>query len=215
MQSSSCPLCEMVPLAPYCSDRRRDYFQCPRCRLVVVPASQHLSPAEEKAHYDLHENNPADPGYRRFLGRLCEPLLARLPATASGLDFGAGPGPTLSLMFEEAGHAMAIYDLYYSPDESVLAREYDFVTATEVVEHLGRPGVVLERLWSLVKPGGWLGLMTKQVVGPEAFARWHYKNDPTHISFFSRATFEYLGARWGVDPEYPHDDVTLFHKAPL
>ena len=34
---------------------------------------------EEKAQYDLHENDPYDLGYRKFLSRLTDPLLAKLP----------------------------------------------------------------------------------------------------------------------------------------
>jgi len=49
----------------------------------------------------------ADPRYRRFLARLAEPLIAHLPKGARGLDFGCGPGPTLSLMLREAGFACA------------------------------------------------------------------------------------------------------------
>ncbi|WP_461521335.1 class I SAM-dependent methyltransferase [Porticoccus sp.] len=207
-----CPLCAAQTIERYFRDRRRDYRQCGRCQLVFVPSHQHLSAAEEKAHYDLHENDPGDLRYRQFLGRLCEPLLERLQLSASGLDFGAGPGPTLSLMFEEAGHNMAIYDLYYAPDDTVLSGAYDFVTATEVVEHLAHPGEVLNRLWSLVKPGGWLGLMTKLVSNRDAFARWHYKNDPTHICFFSQAAFDYVGQQWGAPPVYLHSDVILYRK---
>ncbi len=207
-----CPLCAAQTIERYFKDRRRGYYQCGRCQLVFVPSYQYLSAAEEKAHYDLHENDPGDLRYRQFLGRLCEPLLERLQSSANGLDFGAGPGPTLSLMFEEAGHNMAIYDLYYAPDDTVLSGAYDFVTATEVVEHLAHPGEVLNRLWSLVKPGGWLGLMTKLVSNRDAFARWHYKNDPTHICFFSQAAFDYVGQQWGAPPVYLHSDVILYRK---
>ena len=209
-----CPLCTAQSIERYFRDRRRDFHQCARCQLVFVLPNQHLTAAEEKAHYDLHENDPADLRYRQFLGRLCDPLLERLKPAAIGLDFGAGPGPTLSVMFEEAGHNMAIYDLYYAPDDTVLSGAYDFVTATEVVEHLAHPGDVMNRLWSLIKPGGWLGLMTKLVSNRDAFARWHYKNDLTHICFFSRETFDYLGRQWGASPVYLHSDV-IFYRKPL
>nr|MBS0021313.1 methyltransferase domain-containing protein [Gammaproteobacteria bacterium] len=84
-------------------------------------------------------------------------------------------------MFAEAGHHMAIYDPYYAADASVLRRSYDFITASEVVEHLYAPGEVLARLFDLLRPGGWLGLMTKLVTDRAAFASWHYKLDPTHV----------------------------------
>ncbi|XKE44361.1 class I SAM-dependent methyltransferase [Halomonas organivorans] len=208
----TCPLCASAEPAPYHRDARRDYLQCRQCDLVFVPSRQRLSPAEEKAVYDHHENSPDDPGYRRFLARLFDPLAARLAPGARGLDFGAGPGPTLSVMFEEAGHPMAIYDPFYAPDERVLTGRYDFITATEVVEHLFAPGRELERLAGLLAPGGWLGLMTKRVRSAEAFAGWHYILDPTHVCFFSEATFRWLAERLDMAVTFPADDVVLLQR---
>lgn len=193
-------------------DRRRAFFQCLRCQLVFVPAQFHLSREAEKAQYDLHQNNPEDLGYRQFLSRLYTPLNARLAKGSRGLDFGCGPGPTLSRMFIESGHEVSIYDPYYAPCKEVLTGSYDFVTASEVVEHLASPGDVLFRLWALVCPGGWLGLMTKIIPDIRAFSLWHYKNDPTHITFYSRETFRWLAATWGVGLELIGEDVILMRK---
>ena len=146
------------------------------------------------------------------MSRLADPLLDEIAPNSFGLDFGSGPGPTLSLMFEERGHRVAIYDPYYAPDELALDDDYDFITSTEVVEHLAAPGRELDRLWALLRPGGYLGLMTKQVTDRESFGRWHYKDDPTHISFFSNHSFQYLGARWGSAPTFIGADVILFRK---
>ena len=210
---SVCPLCNGKSIDDFFSDEKRDYLQCTQCGLVFVPDDQHLLPEEEKAHYDLHQNNPDDEGYRQFLNRLAEPLIAQLKPGMSGLDFGSGPGPTLSVMLEEAGFEMAIYDIFYADDDrSVLQGDYDFITTTEVVEHLSQPGEILEQLWARIKPGGWLGVMTKMVLDKEAFSRWHYKNDLTHISYFSRGTFDYLGQSWNASVQYPADDVVLMQK---
>jgi len=180
---------------------------------VFVPQQFHLSPGDEREVYDQHRNSPDDPGYRQFLSRLADPLLERLAPNSCGLDFGSGPGPTLSVMLAEQGHRMTLYDLYYAPNEEALADRYDFVTSTEVVEHLAAPGRELMRLWALLKPGGWLGIMTKLVSDQGAFGSWHYKNDPTHISFFSAETFEHLAQRWGTRAEFLGKDVILMNKA--
>ena len=42
-------------------------------------------------------------------------------------------------MFEEMGHTVALYDYFYANDPFVLHHLYDFITATEVVEHLHNP----------------------------------------------------------------------------
>lgn len=209
---SVCPLCGTAGSALFWRDRRRDYYRCACCRLVFVPPGQWLTAVEEKAEYDLHRNTPDDPAYRRFLARLFEPLQARLPAGSRGLDFGCGPGPALSVMFGEAGHSMVVFDCFYAPDRSVLQQRYDFITATEVVEHLHRPGEELRALWDRLRPGGVLGLMTKLVLDREAFSRWHYKNDPTHVCFFSRETFAWLAGELGAGLEIPGQDVILLSR---
>lgn len=205
-------MCNASDARSFHQDKRREYCQCPNCHLVFVLPEHHLPAAQEKAEYDLHENRPDDPNYRRFLRRLFDPMLQRVKPGSRGLDFGSGPGPTLSLMFTEAGHAMSIYDPFYAPDRSVLESQYDFITATEVVEHLHCPQRELDRLWSCLKPGGTLGIMTKLVLDQEAFKRWHYKNDLTHVCFFSRPCFNWLSAEWQAELLFAAPDVILLGK---
>jgi len=212
-QPLSCPLCDAPDAVAYHRDARRDYLQCQVCTLVFVPPHQHLDADAERAVYDQHQNSPQDAGYRRFLSRLQAPLLARLTPGAEGLDVGSGPGPTLSVMFEEAGHPMAIFDPYYAPDPAPLSRSFDFITATEVVEHMAAPGDELIRLAGLLRPGGWLGLMTKRAGDREAFAGWHYILDPTHVCFFSEASFSWLAERLAMDVTFPDHDVVLLRRS--
>ena len=212
-QSPCCPLCQATSVEEYWSDAKRDYYQCNLCQLVFVASWQHLSREQEKAHYDLHQNSPNDYRYRQFLSRLADPLMVGLEAGAKGLDFGSGPGPTLSVMLEEAGFSVNIYDIFYANNALVLQLEYSFITATEVVEHLSQPGEVLENLWSKIKPGGYLGLMTKLVTDKDAFSRWHYKNDPTHIRFYSIKTFQWLAISFNWTLEVIDKDVIFFTKS--
>ncbi|MDA1161633.1 MAG: class I SAM-dependent methyltransferase [Planctomycetota bacterium] len=212
MNNTSCPLCSSREFVDFHKDDSRQYLRCEICRLIFVPREYHLSSTDEKSHYDQHENSPDDPGYRRFLGRLFEPMNGRVTAGSRGLDFGSGPGPTLSVMFEEVGHDVSIYDPFYAPDDTLLDRQYDFVTASEVVEHLCNPSEDLHRIWNCVKPGGLLGIMTKQALDQASFPKWHYKNDPTHVSFFSRHTFSWLAAIWSAELTLLGSDVILLAK---
>lgn len=208
-----CPLCAAGDCASFHRDSRREYLRCRRCALVFVPPAYRLGAVAERAEYDLHRNHVDDPGYRRFLARLAEPLLARLPPASQGLDFGCGPGPALAAMLAEAGHRVALYDPFYAPDTGVLTGPYDFITATEVVEHLHRPGEELSCLWAMLAPGGVLGVMTKLVRDREAFAGWHYKNDPTHVCFFSDATWQWWAEQVGAVLDRFGADVILLGKA--
>jgi len=187
-------------------------MQCPRCSLIFVPEKYHLHPDEEKATYDLHENTPDDPGYRKFLSRLTTPLLAFLCPGQKGLDFGCGPGPALAAMLTEQGYEMDLYDPFYHDDSSVLDKQYDFICTTEVVEHLRNPEPEFERLFSMLRPGGVLGIMTKLAAGRERFANWHYIRDLTHICFYGQATFEYLAGKYGAELTCVGNDVILLCK---
>lgn len=206
----SCPLCLGDKVKLFHKDKKRTYFQCDNCFLVFVPEIFHISSKEEKAEYDLHENNIFDSGYRRFLSRLSDPLLRRLETGKKGLDFGCGPGPALAAMMKEAGHSVDLYDIFYHRDESVFDNKYNFITATEVVEHLRSPQLVFDQLFLMLKSGGFLGIMTKMVKDYEAFSKWHYIHDPTHICFFSRETFKFLAVKYSAEVEFIGNDVIIF-----
>lgn len=207
-----CPLCSSQANS-FGADSRRHYLKCGQCQLIFVPPSEYLDSDSEKAEYDLHNNDVDDPGYRKFLSRLCDPVSLAVPAGAVGLEFGCGPGPALAIMLRERGYRIDLYDIFYHPDESVFDKPFDFITATEVVEHLHRPRDVLLRLWRSLKPGGVLGLMTKLATDRAAFARWHYKNDLTHVCFFSRPTFEWLAQDLKAELEIIGSDVILLRKS--
>lgn len=172
----------------------------------------HLTRVAEHAHYRLHENHPDDPGYRRFLSKLADPLMARLKPGSCGLDYGCGPGPALAAMLVEAGHDTALYDPLFAPDRRVLEGRYDFVACTETAEHFHDPWTEFDTLAGLLKPGGWLAVMTCFQLDDAAFSRWHYRLDPTHVVFYREATLRYLAARLGLEIEVPVKDVALMRK---
>ncbi len=210
--SECCSVCESRTLAPFMEVEGKLYLRCGTCQATLMAPGFYLSEQEERAVYQLHDNQPEDPGYRKFLSKLVGPLLAKLSPGAHGLDFGCGPGPALASMFEEAGHPMSVYDPFFRPEREVLNQTYDFVTCTEVVEHLHQPAQVFRQLDALVKPGGWLGIMTCFQNADDRFATWHYRRDPTHVVFYREETFAWLAAHFGWELEVPRKDVALFRK---
>ena len=211
-KNNPCPLCRAFGTKFFFNDKFRSYYQCNICSLIFVPTSQRLTSKEEKIRYDLHKNYPEDPNYRNFLSRIFNPMQKLIAPGSKGLDFGSGPGPTLSLMFEEAGHTMSIYDYFYANNLSVFDNQYDFITASEVFEHLFDPKNEFNRLWNCLKQDGYLGIMTKLALDKDAFARWHYKNDPTHVCFFTKHTFEWLAEKMQAELTFADKDVVIFNK---
>ena len=81
-----------------------------------------------------------------------------------------------------------------------------------MAEHFRQPLEEFERLWSLLRPGGILGLMTRLREAGQDFAGWYYKKDPTHICFYSRTSFAWLARQFGARLELHGADVILLHR---
>jgi hypothetical protein len=54
--------------------------------------------------------------------------------------------------------------------------------------------------------------MTKPPPAVGEFKNWHYRRKPTHIGFYSRATFEYITAHWPATRVFGGMDVVLLRK---
>ena len=188
------------------------YLECSRCGLYFANPEERIPPEEEKLRYLPHENNPDDPDYRAFLNQLFEPLNQRLPPNRHGLDYGSGPGPTLHLMFEDTGHKMDIYDPFFADNPEVLEKTYDFITCTETAEHFYHPGREFQNLWTMLKPGGLLGIMTWLLSDAIDFKTWHYRRDETHVAFYQKKTFEWLADRLNANLDILSDRVIILEK---
>jgi len=192
---------------------RRVYRKCSCCHLIFLLPEFRLKPQEEKARYDLHQNDPDDPGYVRFLRRLADPLCLKLEPGFRGLDFGCGPSPVLSMILKAAGCSVDHYDPYYFPDEDVLKNRFDFVACSEVIEHFYAPRESFLLLDGLLKSErSYLGIMTEVRLPQASFRDWWYHRDPAHVCFYQKETFEWLGAWRGWRLEFPQRNVVVFSK---
>jgi len=212
MSLEICPMCKSSGVALFYKDEHGTHYRCEVCKLISSDPADLPSPEDEIARYDQHENHPGDPDYRAFLSQLFDPLESLLEPNSKGLDFGSGPGPTLSVMFEEKGHIVNLYDPFYAYNPAVFDEKYDFIVSTETFEHLHHPGKEVYRLWSCLKPGGYLGIMTKMAGDRENFADWHYKKDLTHVTFFSEETFKWMAEHYGASLAIPNERVAILQK---
>ena len=210
--TTQCPLCGAGGAGAIKTNDARRYFQCAQCALVYLHPEHRLSRADERARYELHENDPADRDYVGFLRRLADPLMDRLQPGACGLDFGCGPAPVLSALLTSAGFPCAHYDPFFAPNEALLGARYDYVTCSEVVEHAHDPAEMFATLHRLLRPGGVLGVMTRFYPAGTAFADWWYRRDPTHVCFYDEATMRWIAERHGWRVDFPRADVALFTK---
>jgi cyclopropane fatty-acyl-phospholipid synthase-like methyltransferase len=92
------------------------------------------------------------------------------------------------------GFHLLTYDPYYQPDKSILKKSYNYIVSCEVVEHFNKPQETFLLLKQLLKPKGKLYIKTDILyyVNRMYFEKWGYRNDPTHVFFYTPKTFEYI-----------------------
>lgn len=165
--------------------------------------------------------------YYAFVRRDIEPLLPAVSGRV--LEVGCGGGGTLAWL-KESGRATSTVGIELSPDAAAIARtrvdevhcgdadellaglaesSFDLVLCLDVLEHLVDPWATLNRVRSLVRPGGRVitslpNIRHHSVLLPLLFSgRWEYRDagilDRTHLRFFSRqgiaAMFRHAGLR--------------------
>jgi hypothetical protein len=153
----NCPLCLSDTCRVYFEEKShlgyRKFWCCEACGVIFLDPALRMNQAEAKKRYDFHRNSPEDPHYRAFLSRLLDPLQKYLPPGACGLDYGCGPGPAIRFIMQARGLEVSNFDPIYFPNEELLDAQYDFITCTEVLEHLGNPRAVFQKLHGMLKAG--------------------------------------------------------------
>lgn len=210
----TCPVCRSHATYRLVEVDGCAYWRCRPCLASFLDPRHRPTPAAEKAEYDRHQNAIDDPRYREFLKPAAEALSEHLQPGSDILDYGCGPGPALAAMLSEQGHQVSLFDPFYRPESSVLQRDYDAITCTEVVEHFHDPASEFQRLHALLRPGGWLVVMTRFQTEDSRFAGWHYRRDPTHVVFYRPETLEQIGRRLGWAVECRPPQLALMRKLP-
>ncbi len=185
-----CPLCGKE-VTHQLQGKKRSFRHCLTCDLIFVPPAEHPTPEEEIQRYRQHNNSVDNPGYVSLLSEVLNLVQRFGPAEGSLLDYGCGHEPVFVGMCKEAGYEAFGYDPYFQK-ELPNSSKFDIITSVEVFEHFRTPASEIQRLISLLKPGGMLAIRTLLHHGEGDFICWWYAVDNTHISFYSRQTFLWI-----------------------
>jgi SAM-dependent methyltransferase len=188
--SVHCPLCNGIENKAIEGVTQRIFLQCAHCFLIFSEPQFFISADEEKSRYALHNNSITDKGYVNFLNQAITPSLAYINESMKGLDYGCGPGPTLSLLLNQRNIECDNYDPFFFAE--IKKSSYDFIFATECFEHFHRPLKQLQHIDTLLKPKGILSVLTDRWENEKHFANWYYTKDPTHVCFYHEKTFDFI-----------------------
>ncbi len=186
----SCPLC--LTHAEYFYKDIQKYCRCPTCHGIFVIFEDLPDKNREKERYKLHDDNAEDAGYRKFVSPITANIEKDFSTEAKGLDFGAGTSQIITKVMQEKGYDIIPYDPYFHPDTELLKKRYDYIASCEVIEHFYHPAKEFALLKSMLKKDAKLYLMTDIYDENVEFSSWYYKNDPTHVFFYTKKTFEWI-----------------------
>lgn len=191
-----CPLCLAAYLIEYKTIEDIAYLTCTNCKSVVKHFEHYPTLEAEKKRYLLHNNDIRNKGYQAFVQPIVQHILKSKPTASIGLDFGAGTGPVITEILKAEGYTISLYDPFFYPDKEVLDSTYDFIICCEVIEHFHSPNNEFKLLRKLLKPGGTLLCMTHLLPKGDNFGGWYYKNDPTHVIFYSQDNLKWIQANF-------------------
>ena len=209
-----CTICGSEAIKSTQTADQKTYWSCSLCKGKFLDKGYLLKSYDEKERYLEHNNEINDPEYRSFLAKLTTPLKEKLLPGSMGLDFGCGHGPALADMLNKDGFKVLLYDPFFYPDTSVLSQQYDFITCTETAEHFHDPIKEFNKLDNLLKPGGWLGVMTCFLTTDDMFENWYYRRDPTHVTFYAEKTFQVIASQRNWICEVQSKNIALLKKLP-
>lgn len=196
LEHSVCKLCQHK-VEKYCEffKQPQSFYLCSNCRAIYRDSTTFLNAKSEKERYCTHNNDVLDVRYQKFVSPLTEAVDKDFSQTAMGLDYGCGTGPVATFLLKNKGYNMTLYDPFFYPDTTYTKNLYDFIICCEVMEHFHKPKDEFQKLKSLLKPHGKLYCKTKMLTDDfsvEEFKKWHYKNDPTHVFFYSPKTLKVI-----------------------
>jgi len=176
------------------------YYTCSNCEYISKSPEYYQELSTQQERYNLHQNDESDAGYQAYFQRFLDFTLPLVGKPKSVLDFGCGATSLLCKMLEKEGMVCDYFDPIYHPDTLNENKKYELIVSTEVFEHLHQPREVFENLLERLEEGGHLALQTQfHPNDREAFQKWYYHHDPTHIVFFTLRTFEVLCKIYGCE----------------
>ena len=223
MTEKKCLFCGNTPIESKIIDHN-EYHRCLTCFGIYIDPRHRMDQFSEKERYELHDNSIQNAGYRTYLEKfidsvMCFSAIQGWITSISDLqvrimDYGSGPEPALVQLLSEKGYEARGWDPFFAPDTPGFKDGAHIVTCLEVAEHFSNPLESFSMIAKHLCPGGFLALGTHllPVVSQgapldgktgiqsdwDAFKNWWYRQDPTHISFYTLESLRLVAAQAGL-----------------
>lgn len=196
VNKNTCPLCSSQGSVFY-DKKNLLYYQCNNCSGIFLDKKHWLNASDEKERYLEHNNNVEDKMYQKFVSPITLAILNEFTKYHSGLDFGAGTCPVISMVLRDKNYQIKEYDPFFHDFPELLKDSYDYIAICEVVEHFHNPYFEFGRLFKMLNKNGKIYCMTHLYDSTITFHNWYYMNDITHVFIYQKETMEWIKNEFG------------------
>ena len=218
-QAAGCAVCGADRPEPFADKDGYDFVRCAECGFVYL--SPMPSDAELAALYNADGTAAGYDAKRRSRSRRAHMKLARFFPYAwrkEALDLGCGGGLMVAALGRIARRAVGL-DIAREavaaaraefPQHDFIAADYraadlpdetfDFVHASEIIEHVNDLDAFMDFVARVVRPGGHVYVTTPDIGHPKVPAEirdWDVFAPPRHVQFFDERTLSRLFERHG------------------
>lgn len=186
--------------------KKRLYQECRCCKSIATVKESFETKDSQKRRYEQHHNSLSDDGYRAFLENFIQPVLKEINHIHCEkiIDYGSGPEPALCELLRIYANEGTVlpalceirgWDPFFAPDTPFFETGADLATCLEVAEHFEKPLEDMKKLACAVHSGGYVAIGTMLIpegcfsecdgVAPDAFKKWWYRSDSTHVAFYT------------------------------
>lgn len=225
MNQEKCPLCQSSDFTKYWAFHGYRLSRCLRCFFVWDPFPQDNVLSQYEKNYYVNDNPKG--GYANYfegmrINRKTFASRLRRISRKTGyksdlLDVGSALGDCLveaqklkwsRISGIEPSHYAAAFarDRGFKVINGILSKKsfksnsFNIVTSQDVLEHIGDPLPHLDQIFRVLKPQGWLFLVTPDIGGVWHFflrSLWYHYKPGEHISYFSKSNLKKSLAKAG------------------
>lgn len=191
-----CPLCGGEKYF-YIRYQKRSYYKCKKCNSIFLDKNEYPTPEEEKKRYLEHNNDIGDIRYQNFVKPIVSAIVEDFSKYHYGLDYGAGTGPVITKLLRDYAYNIKPYDPYFYNYPDYLKKQYDYIVCCEVIEHFYKPYREFKKLKAILKEHGKIYCKTELLEDNIHFEKWYYKNDITHVFFYTEKAIYWIKKEFG------------------
>lgn len=220
-----CIFCNQPHIEHFIVKSGKKYWYCRHCKGFFMDIFEQLPKDEQKKRYLLHDNSLQNKGYKEYLDKIIKKsadYYQRYDKKYKNLihifDFGSGPIPALTQLLAQKKYfteniCVKHWDPLFFAYDTGFKTGADIIFCIEVVEHFENPQKDFKKLADVGAKNSIFFIKTQPAPSSiQQFTTWWYKEDATHVAFYSQQALVYCAKNAGLELLELDNDFFILKK---